>query len=563
MASIVTKMLSSIVGLLVNKARDSAADKLKDGDVTDAKIREFVVRELNDVKKKLDGLSRAPLLSSLGFLKQGINLLKVSLINKSMDEQKDVDKPTDEQAASTIMSSSVQSEILNEALPLSQAMEKLNIVSQGHFECAKERFKDARTRAFDAFFNQALSIEDRLMAAKLHIAATILECLESPEHAVTSCMSFLEELHGLEAIAEIFSVYLNRGFIMSRLNKAQRVECVKSVMLINYTVFQFVFKFSSKYTSASAWPTVELAGRSFNPILSWQEVSTRKSMGDELTQLPNRLILDEHIIPGCSALNSHGDVVVREMPGYIRIISKTGKNEKVRLPELSVSEVKIVEEHIAGLAVDKNNNVYVVRSWLKISTKNGDIEGYVLDVLGENYKVKQESRTLEYLEAIEKYVMIAITKNNNIVVVQDGNPQVHNCDNTGKRRLAFEGGSHYIPNTRGLGICGQDEIMISISSEDGQAVEIYSEEGNLKSTIKLSEGHEVYGLAFHYVICKIIVLTYVREKYSYFLLCYTEAGELETTTFFSKANDRQFHPRISSHLSGPVAIVQRKSITFI
>ena len=44
LASIVTKILSSTVGLLVNKARDSAAAKLKDGDVshfTDAKIREL------------------------------------------------------------------------------------------------------------------------------------------------------------------------------------------------------------------------------------------------------------------------------------------------------------------------------------------------------------------------------------------------------------------------------------------------------------------------------------------------------------------------------------------
>jgi hypothetical protein len=116
MASIVTKILSSTVGLLVNKARDSASAKLKYGDVTDAKIRELVVRELNDVKTKLDGLSRKDLLSSYSFLKQGIDLLNFSL-NKSMNEQKGVDKPINEQAASTMtMSTSVQSEILNEAL---------------------------------------------------------------------------------------------------------------------------------------------------------------------------------------------------------------------------------------------------------------------------------------------------------------------------------------------------------------------------------------------------------------------------------------------------------------
>ena len=149
------------------------------------------------------------------------------------------------------MSSSVQSGILNEALVLFQAMEKLKIVSDGHFERAKERFGDARRRATDAFSNQALSIEGRMMAAKLHIVATILECFESPKHAITSCLSFLKELHGLEAIAEIFSVYLNGGF-MSILNKAKRVESVKSVMLVIYTLFQYVFKFSSNCSSAYA-----------------------------------------------------------------------------------------------------------------------------------------------------------------------------------------------------------------------------------------------------------------------------------------------------------------------
>ena len=82
MSSIVTGILSSTVGLLWNKARDTTAAKLKDGDVTDAKIREVLVRELNDIKTKLDGLSRKDMLSSYRFLKEGVQLLNVSL-NKS------------------------------------------------------------------------------------------------------------------------------------------------------------------------------------------------------------------------------------------------------------------------------------------------------------------------------------------------------------------------------------------------------------------------------------------------------------------------------------------------
>jgi hypothetical protein len=214
-------------------------------------------------------------------------------------------------------------------------------------------------------------------------------------------------------------------------------------------------------------------------------------------------------------------------------------------------------ENIAGLAVDKNNNVYVVR-WVRTSTGNGSVLSYVLTVLDENYNVKQDSRRLEFMEVSNYYVKIAINKNNNIIMIKGGDPQVYVCDNTGKLKHKFElRGSRYALS---LSICGQGEIMIS--SGDDQAVHIYSGEGNPKSTIKLPEGHAVRELAFHYVICKIIVLTYVEKKNSNFLLCYTEAGELETTTFFCKRISGEYCPRIKSHPSGPVAIVRGKSTIF-
>ena len=78
MSSIITGILNSTIGLLWNKARDSTAAKLQQGDVTDAKIREIVVREL-DIKTKHNGLSRKDLLSSYNFLKQGVDLLNVCL----------------------------------------------------------------------------------------------------------------------------------------------------------------------------------------------------------------------------------------------------------------------------------------------------------------------------------------------------------------------------------------------------------------------------------------------------------------------------------------------------
>ena len=61
MSSIVTTVFNSSIGCLVNKGRNIAAEKLK-GDVTDQKIRDLIVGDVEDVKSKLDGLSRQDLL---------------------------------------------------------------------------------------------------------------------------------------------------------------------------------------------------------------------------------------------------------------------------------------------------------------------------------------------------------------------------------------------------------------------------------------------------------------------------------------------------------------------
>jgi hypothetical protein len=557
MTFIVTSILSSTVGLLWNKARDSTAAKLKDGGVTDAKIREIVMRELNDIKTKLDGLSRKDLLSSSRFLKEGVDLLYVSL-DKSKLEQKAVIHPTEQDRGETSrMSSGVEFGILSEALELSHAIEKMVVNSDKQFESAKERFKEARKSATYAFCNEALNINDRIFAAKLRIVSEILECLDSPQTAITGCLSFLEDLHSLPAIRDMFYVYLNGG-VKSWLGKAERAKNVKSVMLINYVLFNLKFKFSRTLTDRVTWPGIELTDRSFNPILDWKEVSTTKSMGNELGQPSQQLILiGAGIYPTLSAVDSHGNVVVG-LKGNIKVISRTAAESKV-IKLLDPGEGKVIDQSIAGFAVDKNNNVYVIR-WLKTRTENSDVESYVLNVLDENYNVKHDCR-LDFFQVTSlgyDTMEITINRNNNIIMIKDGDSNVYVCDNVGQLKHKFK--SHTIGVTR-LSISNKDEIMIS--SPYSTTVHFYSEEGNLKSTIKLPEGHEVVGMAFHHVIRKIIVLTRVRIERSYFLVCYTETGELESSTLFCKISYSGFFPSITSHPSGPIVVVRQNSITFI
>ena len=53
-ASIVTTVFKATIGLLMNKARDKAAERLKEGDVTEQKFRSVIVREIDDIKSKLE-----------------------------------------------------------------------------------------------------------------------------------------------------------------------------------------------------------------------------------------------------------------------------------------------------------------------------------------------------------------------------------------------------------------------------------------------------------------------------------------------------------------------------
>ena len=530
------------MGLLWNKARDTIAYKLKDGDTTDEKIREIVVRELNDIKSKLDGISRKDLLSSYGFLKEGVNLLNASLDKSNDDEHNETQDHHEEPSRMPDGAGC----ILNQTLELSRAEGWLKTKSDKEFESAKKRFEEARKTATHAFFNEALSIKDRIFAAKLRVCSEILECLESPETAMTGCETFLQDLHSLPAIHEIFSVYLNGG-IKSRLNKAERLDNVKSVMMINYALYQFNFKFGRKRTNKVIWPGVtDLAGRRFNPILNWQEVSTRKSWVEGPMQPRNDLLLDENIRPCHSALNSHGDIVAVRSEEDLKVVSKAGESKLVTLTD--PTEDKVIERYIKGLAVDSNNNVYIVRC-LETRGENGDGISYVLNVLDDTYNVKYRC-TLNFLKATGSGIKLAINKNSDIIMIKNDDPL----------KFKFERDSSQVP-WYSFNISNENDIMIS--SDDNWAIEVYTEEGNAMSVIKAPVGHKVVAIAFHHAICKIVVLSFNFRSDSYFLLGYSKTGELETSTFFSKRSLGEHIPIITSHPGGPIAVVWARIIVYI
>ena len=549
--SAVTNTLSLTLGLLGNESWDAARESPREGSVSDTRIREALVKELDDFEIRITGPSRKDFLRIYTYLREGVQLLNAAL-DKSKGEQKAVVNEDNDDGgitASSTMPSGGNSDILDHASQLSQAMQKLKGLSS-RSKTAKDKFKRSHKLATHAFCNEALSIEDRILAAKLRVISETLECLDSPDTAVTSCLLFLSQIHDLPAVREMFWVYLGR--VNSTLEKTDRVENIKSIMMTNYVLYQFAFKFSDKYYSPFSWPTIQLSDRAFNPICSWREVSTRASWGGVLTRPPNEVIVDKGVFPDISAVNGQGEIVVGNHDG-VQVISTSGKSKLV-LP-LSVPTRPIIR--ISGLAVDMENCVYFL---LHSTSRNKDKESHhaVLFLLDEHCKYVKHKSKLNFLPELDYLlVTLAVNKNKDIVMSM-GIDWVYVCNINGQLKYKFQ------PKSSPYFIDILDNNEIIIASCMGSVVEIYTEEGNLKKIITLPESHEIYAMAFHWVLGKIIVLSKPLREDSYFLHCYSEKGEQCTSTFLGNiCHTESRHSRITSHPSGPAAIVTEKTILYI
>lgn len=144
----------------------------------------MIVREIDDIRSKLDGLARKDLQASIIFFKEGIELL-----------YQEFDKARITGDATTCHESF---SLVKELKTLEHS--GLDESATRMLSDAKERFKDARRRATDAFANEALKTADRILAMQYRVRSTILEKVDTPADAVAPCRVCVEDLHGLPAV---------------------------------------------------------------------------------------------------------------------------------------------------------------------------------------------------------------------------------------------------------------------------------------------------------------------------------------------------------------------------
>ena len=279
--------MSDVIDLFKNIAfsfiRTKTAEKLQDGDLTDQKFRGWILRELDDIKSKLDGMARKELSSSISHLRQGIHRLNMSVRESSESGDRD-GSPSMSELVGAVKSSTVE-----DAVALADAITKLKIESNERWVLAKKSFQEASKQATLAFHNTTLSTEERILASKIRFASGILEHLEDPEMAASDCLQCLKELHDMAAIKEIFSVYIQGG-VKSVFKRDSRKEIVETVTMINLILADLISKFTKLRINVFDWPTIDCGKQVFHPIYFDNERLPNQSENRALTfLLPQQL----------------------------------------------------------------------------------------------------------------------------------------------------------------------------------------------------------------------------------------------------------------------------------
>ena len=353
MSVIITAVFKATMGWLVDKCRDEAAEKLKDGDITDQQFRGIIMREIDDLRSKLDGLSKKDLLASISFFREGVELLYEVFEDTRSRSKYGADAA---QAACA------------EIVSLTEGMKHLELTKSATRKLAdaKKRFERARERATDAFSNEALSPNDRILSMQYRVMATVLEKIDHPEDVLAPCKVCLEELNSLPVVQKSLREQLKTGFraVKSLFNKEERRKVISGVCLVNRVAFNVI----------RTVPVKELFPK-------WLMIDTGEEKVDLLRDAKVREILCKQGMENCSvpwilshdgeeelsdiATNSSRQYILAYVDFTIKVFDNSGKFvQGFRLPPLIDDSGKqlSIETSVVRLATDMNDNIYVLVS---------------------------------------------------------------------------------------------------------------------------------------------------------------------------------------------------------
>ena len=501
MSAIITAVFKATVGWLVDKGRDEAAKKLKDGDVTDQQFRGIIMREIDDMKSKLDGLSRKDLLASIGFFREGIELLY------EVFEEK---RSRSEYGADTAQAACA------EAVSLAEGMKHLELTESATRQLtnAKKRFERARERATDAFSNEALSPNDRILAMQYRVMATVLETIDHPADAVAPCKVCIEELNGLPVVQRSLHEQLRTGImaVKSLFNKEERRKVISGVCLVNrvvYDVAQTVHvkePFTNEPFAKELFPPLPMidTGKEKVDLLQDRRVTNiLRKQGMENCSVPWILGHDGKEEIGnynlaAIATNSSGQYIVANNFSTIRVYDSSGKFVQCfSLPPLIDDSGREASMYMwFRLATDMNDNIYVLVEevsredpyWIFKFNKTAD------------HHHKFRVRTMGYKFG---WCELSVSDSGTVMVLKNWSKTHHIVDvyeTDGQFVCSF--GEKILTNPCDITTVSDGRVMVV----QGLCVHIFSEQGDHLNTFDLKMSMTFSKIAFHRASQHVVVV---------------------------------------------------------
>ena len=515
MSSIITAVFKATIGLLVNKGRDKAAERLKEGDVTEQKFRSVIVRELDDIKSKLDGLSRKDLLASISFFVEGIELL-YDVFDKARCGSDGDEVPVKAACA--------------EAFAFAEEMRNMKLTGLDESATrvlanAKKRFEDARREATRAFKNEALTTSDRILAMEYRVMATILETIDNPADAIAPCRVCIKELNCLPAVQNSFKVELGKG-IKARFNKDGRGKTISSVCHVNRVTFD-VTQAVGKEEPFWMWPTVDTEEGNIDPLRDERVVEVLRKQGMEhcFVEIAPWSFGQEGVEgqklknPSGMTINSKGHFIIteRENTSRVKVFDRSGQfMDYFSLPVGNVDKRRL---KVLDVAVDMNDNLYVLVKLQKLRYLVFESVVYIFDRNGEvNHqfpvKVVDWSRCAAMIVDSKRKVVIT-----GIGYRLEGNA-LNVYENDGKFVRSY--GPRLFRSVLDLALASDDCVIVL----DGDFyVHMFSEHGDHLSKFKLAFNiFPLRGITFHHS-SEHVITDYVAFGYCY-LNIHTKDGEL-------------------------------------
>ena len=541
MTEAVSGLLKITFGLLANKARRKIAERLKDGDVTDEECQRLIVRELDDIKTKLDGLASKDLLSSVCFLQEGINRLYQSVQQ---------------------FKSSVSGPPIKEAVAL---ISSIKIGSNERFKSAIESFKLAREKATEAFCNEALSIEDRIQASQVRMMASIMENLEDPDAAISDCLQYLKQLHDGGAIQEIVSVLI-RGGIASWINEAKRLEIASSVYLMNRMLFDFAKKFAKSPPAILDWPTILLQEVRYHPLLGDGRLFKKlKSSGVQVIAPGLDITFGRlnEVNQSTSVLNSKGEILVKMF--RVNTIKVFKSSEESRTFCSIPREANALNCKAAAMDIDAKDNLYVITSFSR--SFDDPSRAFILRIFDKNGNKKfQAPLTFFGIASFFRGPLMTVSQDEQIGILDSAQNILH----IGKIRpgrsteVTFDKSYHL----KALSDVRCTKIQFSnyfgrniIAADDKDTVYIYTENGLLQRRIKLPNGYgKIYSFAINHKTKRILVNTCVSPAYALYSVSITDEV---IDCLCLGSSPWMNYAKLTSNPNGAVALINSEGAVFL